>query len=167
MEKHLPAPIRKALKATGWDLPATARALGMSLVMLDDALQQTRFLPRYMRELAKFPKAIPDEYRRMTLAQIEEDIKRRVVLYRSDALTALHALAMMPIDENSMNNQVKLSAAVRLYAETGEKTVGNEIEGTLRVLNEEYHKVAPRIRSIRERTIEFESSDPRVIEGGE
>jgi len=167
MTKHLPAKVQNALKVTAWDLPKAARMLGMSISKLDDALQQTRFLPRYMRELAKFPKAIPDEYRKMTLAQVEEDIARRLVLYRADAMSALHDLAMMPIDENSMNNQVKLQAAVRLYAETGEKTVGNEIEGTLRALNDEYHKVAPRIRSIRERTIEFESSDPRVIEGGE
>ncbi len=95
-------------------------------------------------------------------AQIQQEIDRRVLLYRAAGLDALHELATMPIDENSAQNQVKLAAAARL-AGTSEATGANDgIEETLRELNQSYQQSAPRLRVIRERTT-IETIPERVV----
>lgn len=91
---------------------------------------------------------------------------QRMAAYQIDALDAIHELATMEISNNSAQNQVKLAAA-RLLANIDEQPKAPQdggIEGTLRQLNDAYHKDAPRIRSIRERVVTFESVEPRVIE---
>lgn len=166
-EKRLPAKIREALHTCNWDLPLAARTLEMSLTQLDDALRQSKIIPKalsqWKRDLQRLPR-LSQEYRRISLERIEEDLLRRHALYRSDAVDAIHALAMMPITDASGLMQVKLAAAVTLYKETGDRTVGSEIDATLRALNDAYHQNAPRIKSIRERTIEFET-EPKLIAG--
>jgi hypothetical protein len=96
-------------------------------------------------------------------AKLEDAILQRMRLYQSDALDALHDLAMMPISENSMQNQVKLAAAWKLAgplfapdAPSGR----SDLDKTLREMNELYHKTAPRIKSIREHVVMFEQGQP-------
>ncbi len=90
---------------------------------------------------------------------------QKMLEYRVDALDAIYDLATMPITENSAQNQVKLAAAKLLAAiEDAPKTVENGgINSMLDTLNDAYHKAAPRIRSVRERVVTFET-EPRTIE---
>jgi len=160
-EQALPENIREALDASGWDLTLASRVLNMSVAKLDDALRQVKIIPRALKELKRLPR-LSKEYARLSMEQVEQDILRRNVMYRSDSLDAIHELAMMPLSDQSGLMQVKLAAASRLYQETGDHTVGSEIDVTLRALNDAYHQNAPRIKSIRERTIEFEP-EPKLV----
>jgi len=91
---------------------------------------------------------------------------RKMELYRMDAIDALRDLAMMPISENALLNQVKYMAACRLAGPQQETPLApSEIDTTLRELNNAYHSAAPRIKSVRERVITFEQ-EPALIEGG-
>lgn len=94
---------------------------------------------------------------------------QRMAEYKIDALDAIHDLAMMTInDANSAQNQVKLAAAKVLAFPDGVPgtTQENGIEVMLKSLNDKYHKDAPRIKSVRERVVTFET-EPRVIEAGD
>ena len=135
--------------------------LHVSVAELDDALRTTANLPKILADLKKNPAANP-EYAKLSLEQIESDIRRQSILCRAGALQALYELAMMPINASSGQNQVKLAAASRLYQDTGDQLLGTEVDMTLRALNDAYHQNAPRIKSIRERTIEFES-EPKLV----
>jgi hypothetical protein len=95
------------------------------------------------------------EYERLSQEQVELDIARRLTLYRSDGLDSLHDLATMPITENSAMAQVKLAAAARLAGGVERDQGGSDVAQTLALLNQAYHENAPRIKSVRERVIEF------------
>lgn len=160
----LPTRIKRALKESSGNLVLAAVRLETTVAKLDREIRLSQQLCRFVHEL-KNTAGPYIEYRKMSLSEVEEDIRVRSILYRSQALDALNDLAMMPIGENSALAQVKLLAAQRLYAETGDSKFGNEIDQTLRRLNEDYHLAAPRIKSIRERTVTFESGNrTRVIE---
>jgi hypothetical protein len=111
--------------------------------------------------------ALPERHQDAIEGQLEEAIKHRMIRYQSDALDALHDLAMMPISENSAQNQVKLLAA-KLLAEpllapenTGSKEEMNKV---LRELNEEFQRNTPRLKLIRERIVEFQQEPPASVE---
>jgi hypothetical protein len=94
--------------------------------------------------------------------RLEELVQDRMARYQRDALDALYDLAMMPISENSMQNQVKLTAAAKLAGTllTPDNSGRDHELGKLLVeLNESYQANAPRIRAIRERIVTFEQ-DP-------
>jgi hypothetical protein len=146
--------IKDALIAGRGDLWTASQMLGITALKLDRAIRLSEDLQNVFLSL-KQVRALPD-YDRLSLQQIEAEVASRMVLYRSDALDALHALATMPIDENSAQNQVKLLAASRLSGPM-EGQAGSELDQTLRLLNEEYQQKAPRIKSIRERIVEFET----------
>jgi hypothetical protein len=119
--------------------------LGVTAIHLDRAIRVSETLQSTVQSIKALPKGVSD-------AQIQQEIDRRILIYRAAGLDALHDLATMPIDENSAQNQVKLAAAARL-AGTSESTGGNDgIEETLRELNQSYQQSAPRLRVIRERT---------------
>jgi len=69
----------------------------------------------------------------------------------------------MPVGENSAMAQVKLAAAARLAGGVERDQGGSDVAQTLAALNEAYHRDAPRIKSVRERVIEFHS--PAATEG--
>lgn len=93
---------------------------------------------------------------------------KRVELYSSDALDALHDLAMMPITPNPLLNQIKYMAASRLAGPQQEAQAPlSEVDGTLRQLNDAFHKAAPRIKTVRERVITFENERPQITVNGE
>lgn len=88
-----------------------------------------------------------------------ERAAKLMAAYKLDALDALHELATMDISDNSAQNMVKFTAA-KLLAQLNELPKAPEeggIAGTLKALNEKFHKDAPRIRSIRRETVEFEN----------
>jgi len=164
MPNDLPVPltepaIEKALIEARGDLFLASQLLGhVTVTRLDRAIRlsgrlQTAFLA--IEEACQDP-----EYARRTAEQVEQDVARRLALYRSDGLDALHEIATMPLSENSAQNQVKLAAAARLAggSESGPQDSG--IESTLAALNQAYHQAAPRIKSVRERIITFDTPEP-------
>ena len=106
------------------------------------------------------PTVSPSAIQNSVDGHLEEAVSRRMIHYQSDALDALHALAMMPISENSMQNQVKLAAAsklaVALLAPNPTGGADADLQVFLRDLDKQYRATAPRIKSIRERIIAFE-----------
>lgn len=159
----LPATIRKAIEESDGDLVLASSKLGVAVSRLDRVIRLAPKLLKFAGELKRVDgyKA----YARTSIERVEEDITRRSVLYRSEALDAIRAIAMMPISENSAQNQVKLAAAVRLYGETREAAAGDEIQHVLRVINEDYRTSAPRLKSVRETIREVTFEDRPAIEG--
>lgn len=100
-------------------------------------------------------------------SKFKELLAKRKELYKCDALDALHDIAMMPITTNALMNQVKFLAAQLLAGPLNEPGMSMPAEGasTLRQLNDEFAKSAQRIRSVRERVIEFEQP-MQLINGG-
>ena len=99
-------------------------------------------------------------------SKFKELLARRKELYKCDALDALHDIAMMPITTNALMNQVKFLAAQLLAGPLNDQTgmmLPVEADRTLRQLNDEFAKSAQRIRSVRERVIEFEPHEPKAI----
>lgn len=90
----------------------------------------------------------------------------RMMLYRQDALDALRDLAMMPISENSMQNNVKYLAASKLLGnQTNDVSiapVGNGVRSSLEELNLAYQEQSKRITQVRERVITFED-DVKIV----
>lgn len=157
----LPKTIRGAMKATGGNVALAAELLSTSVSRLDTAI-------RFHKLYQEFKQYEPEKrYLTMAAKQVAEEMEVKRVLFRYEALQSLHQLATMPLSDNSAQLQVKLLAATRLYSETGDASIGSEVDQTLRRLNEDYHQAAPRIKSIRERIVEFEdqpTAAPRVID---
>lgn len=97
---------------------------------------------------------------------VQERIFRRIIIYQEDALHAMHSLAMMPISDNPLQNQVKLRAAHMLVGGLLEKAGGErspQINTVLQQLDDLYHSTAPRIKAMRERVVYFQNGQD-VIE---
>ena len=152
-------PIKEALEKANGDMHLAAHELGCRVGELDRVIRMSKTLPKFFRSLKRVN---DDKYMSASLTAIENEIVRKTAIYRSEAQDEIYKLATMPVSENSAQNQVKLLAAVKLY-ETGQTSMGREIDGVLAALNDSYHQNAPRIRSVRERIVEFEN-DPKVIE---
>jgi hypothetical protein len=151
--------IKFALIEARGDLFIASQMLGVTALRLHRDVQLSLVLQATLDECSKFAK------RDVSKDQLQRAVETRLAVYRVVGLDALHDLATMPIDSNSAQNQVKLAAASRLAGEVGTGSTGNEIAETLRALNDEYHKHAPRIRVTRERmTVEtLPPSDEKVI----
>lgn len=95
-------------------------------------------------------------------------IETRMEFYKCAALDALYDLAMMPMPDNSAMAQVKFMAASRLAGPiegVAQQGAGPTFDSVLKDLNDRFHLNAPKIRSIRERTVNFDDgSQTRVIE---
>jgi hypothetical protein len=155
--------IEQALKDSHGDLFIAASALGhVSTYTLDRMIRSSAHLQNVFTAIREVKAS--EVYDRMSREQVEQSVVRRLTLYRSDALTAIHDLAMMEVSPNPMQNQVKLAAAQRL-AGSPEVASGSDFAQTLAALNEDYHRHAPRIKSVRERVIEFEQPEHPPIEG--
>jgi len=153
--------LRKALRKANQNPVVAARILRMSVSDLNREIEMSGQMGKYLKEIRQFERKIREEYRTMSLREVEEDLKCRAALYRSEALDALYDLAKMEVNAktNSALAQVKLMAAQRLYQETSDAGAGpGEIESTLRILNERFQEAAPRIKQIRERIIQFENN---------
>jgi hypothetical protein len=156
------ASIERALLEAQGDIFVASQLLGhVTVLKLHRSIRASERLQNVFLNI-KEVKALP-EFDRISQEQLEQEIARRMTLYRSDALDSLHDLATMPITENSAMAQVKLSAAARLAGGVAEKESATDMEQTLRALNESFHANAPRIKLTRE-TIEIAASPP-AIEG--
>lgn len=98
-------------------------------------------------------------------ANFMKALNDRMFLYRYDALEALRDLAMMPISDNSMQNNVKYLAASRLLGPPQESATPQvSDDGLLKALNESYQKHSTRIKEVRERIITMESVPAITVE---
>lgn len=160
----LPRIVKKALREFDGDIPLTASRLNVSISSLDRTIRLSKEVHRFVMQMKRT--RVDRSWDGLSLKDIEEDVLRKAALYRSEAQDEIYRLATMPISDNSAQLQVKLSAAVFLFGKTGESTMGSEIDGVLQRLDQMYKENAPRIRSVRERVIEFEErpAEPRVIE---
>jgi hypothetical protein len=144
-----------AVKAARGSMPLAASKLDVSIVKLDRAL----LLSREAKSIVSFIKRKKNkggwqhEWYDVSLEQVEEDVRRKAALYRSEALDVLLQIAMQPLSENIYANQVKMQAAMKLVDLPGVKVdpkTGDEIAVTLKLLNDDFQKNQPRLRLIRE-----------------
>jgi hypothetical protein len=155
------ANIEKALIDAQGDLFVAAQLLGhVTMLKVDRAIRASDRLQAVFLTI-KEVKQLP-EYDKASQERLEQEIARRMTFYRADGLEALHELATMPVGENSAMAQVKLAAAARLSG-TMDRETSSELEDTLRALNDEYHRNAPRIKVTRQTIIEM-GPDERVID---
>lgn len=106
----------------------------------------------------------PDRHKGRSVAKLQKMMITNMTKYKVDALDALHELAMMDESKWEKNSQlahVKMLAARMLAFPDNDQAPQTNFGDTLRQLNDEYHKVAPRIKSVRERVITFE--DEKLI----
>lgn len=153
---------RECLLAARGDLYIASQMLGMTALRLDRAIRASESLRTFWLALEQVKGA--DAYDRLSQEQLEHQVNTALTFYRADALAALHDLATMSHDGNAGLAQVKLLAAQRLAGSAGELGAGSDLEQTLRHLNSEYEKTAPRIREIRQTVVTLET-EPRVVSG--
>lgn len=149
--------IKTALIEARGDIFVAAQLLSVTAIRVKRAIDVSPLLQISLEQLAKL-RASP-EAEKLSTERIEEAVRSRLALYRVAGLDALHDLATMPIDENSAQNQVKLAAAARLAGSSDAGPGGGDIADTLRALNDQYQKDAPRIRLVRE-TLTIEHRPP-------
>lgn len=110
------------------------------------------------------PTALHPLIRSVTNAQLEERIAHRMLLYKCDALDAVWHLATMKIHgKTPAYLQIKYAAAKLLLGP--EQEAARPMDDTndmLKRLNDAYHQKAPRIKSVRERVVTFES-EPEAL----
>lgn len=148
---------KRALIEARGDLFVASQLLGVTAIRLNRALQVSPVLKATVDTIEEAGNGVSDQA--LSLA-----IETRISLYRVVGLDALHDLAVMPIDENSAQNQVKLAAAARLAGGLEGGGAGGEMGEALRELRDLYQKNAPRLRVIRERTtVELSPQDERVV----
>jgi hypothetical protein len=149
--------IKTALIEARGDIFIASQMLGITALRMTRAIQVSPILQATME-------AIP-ENSEAPLDSIRKAVEQRLVIYRVVGLDALADLATMPINSNSAQNQVKLAAASRLAGSAESGLSGSEVDQTLRLLNDEYQKHAPRIKVTRERmTVEMMPSEPPAID---
>lgn len=155
------ANIEKALIDAQGDLFVAAQLLGhVTMLKVDRAVRASDRLQAVFLAI----KDVKREYDRISQERLEQEIARRMTFYRADGLEALHQLATMSIGENSAMAQVKLAAAARLSGAMDRES-SSELEETLRDLNDQYHRNAPRIKVTRQTIVEMSPPDERVIDG--
>ena len=147
--------IEAALIEARGDIFVASQLLGMGVTALrvDRAIRVSAALQAVVAGIQDVKGT--ERYLEATALDFHRAIERRMSLYRIAGLDALHELASMPLDANSAQNQVKLAAAARLAGPAAESGEGGEMVETLRLLNEQYHESAPRIRVMRQTLIEI------------
>lgn len=159
------ANIEKALLDARGDIFLAAQLMGhVTALKLDRDIRASERLRAVYLTIEQV-KADPD-YDRLSQERLEAEISRRMTMYRSDALDAMHALAVMPVGDNSAMMQVKLSAATKLSGGVEHAEANDDMGSVMRELNERYHKEAPRLKVTRERmTVEVLGGAEMPIEG--
>lgn len=155
--------IEAALMQAQGDLNVASQLMGhVTVAHLDRAIRRSDRLQNVFLTI-KQVKSLP-EYDRLSAEQLELEIQRRLVIYRSDAIESIHKMATMDFKDNSAMAQVALSAAARLAGTVGGVDTHSDVDQTLRELNERFHTEAPRIKLTRERTtIEFAPRDGGLV----
>lgn len=151
-----------ALVEARGDIFIAAQLLKITAVRLDRAIRVSAALQGVVSGIQDVKETAA--YEAATTRDFERAIARRTSLYRVAGMDALYELASMPIDANSAQNQVKLAAAARLAGPTEGSGAGGELAETLRALNDEYQRTAPKIRVTRTTTIEIGRPE-NVVEG--
>lgn len=152
--------IKAALLEARGDVFIASQLLGVTALRVNRAITVSPLLQATIDSIRTVGKGVsPDDLNRA--------IESRLAFYRVVGLDELHALATMPIDANSAQNQVKLAAAARLAGPADGFGVSGEAAETLRALNDLYQQNAPRLRVIREKmTVEVLPAERVVSEQG-
>lgn len=154
------AAIKEALIEARGDIFVASQLLRITAVRLNRSIQCSATLQNVLEAIPRLSAGVSPE-------QIHAAIEQRMSLYRAAGLDALHDLAVMPIDENSAQNQVKLAAAARLAGTVEVAGGSGEFESVLRELNLAYQAESPRLRIVREKlTIEQIPPERIVNDGG-
>jgi len=168
MTDAVPAPafneesIKDALLNAKGDLFIAAQLMGHVTVMaLNRAIRASESLQRFWLTFQEV-KSLP-EYDRASTEMLEAEITRRLTFYRADALESLHEMATMNA-KDAGEYQVKLAAASRLAGGPVAQEKQSEFAETLRALNDQYHREAPRIKMVRTTVIEV-GPEEKMIEG--
>jgi hypothetical protein len=82
--------------------------------------------------------------------EFEDLASKKMKLFRYDAYDAAYDIAMMPLTDSVAMNNLKLSACRFLIGGQAEEQAENPIQETMRQLQENYRKTAPRIKGVRE-----------------
>ncbi len=154
--------IKTALIEARGDIFVASQMLGVTALRIHRAIRVSGQLQTVATEISE-RKADPS-FEKLSTEALESSVRERQSLYRDVGLDAQHDLATMPIDDNSAQNQVKLSAAARLAGSSDAGTGGNEIADTLRALNEAYQSNAPRIRIVRQTLSVEVASGERAVD---
>lgn len=138
--------MKAALIEARGDIFVASQMLGVTALRLNRAIQVSATLQATVDTLAQNQKEV-------STSSIDRAIAERLAIYRVAGLDSLYELAMMPIDENSAQNQVRLAAAARLAGSPEASGGGGDLAEALRDLNQLYQTNAPRLRVIRERLV--------------
>lgn len=162
--------IKCAIVQARGDLVTAAKLIpGMSALHLQTLVYRRPLLQRFHKKTLNGDH-IDSEYHALAMADLHHNVETRLGVYRVEALDAVHELAMMPLSDNPLHNQVKLSAAAKLLGDT-EPGRGSRDDGDIgdirRALNDEYQRSATRVKITRKTTVEV-SQEPapagRILE---
>lgn len=159
--------VGKALRDSRGDIVLASRQMNMSVAKFAEAIKMSRQFRKLARELKRHQENAHGQHvLRGTIEQIEEDVRRKAILYKHEAMDVLLEIASQPLTENGYNNQIKLHAAMKLVDLPGVKIethLSDHLAETLKILNDDFNRNAPRLRVIREtvrETVEV-ASEPR------
>ena len=155
--------IEAALIEARGDIFVASQLLGMGVtaLRLDRAIRVSARLQAVVAGIQDVKGT--ESYLEATALDFHRAIERRLALGRIVGMDSLIELASMPLDQNSAQNQVKLAAAARLAGPTTELGEGGEMVETLRLLNEQYHESAPKIRVLRQTLVEITPQPERDV----
>jgi hypothetical protein len=160
----------EAVRNAKGNVSVAAAMLNVSVERLDRALFLTAETKRIAREMRRWQRKTRPAFALGTIEQVEADIQRKAILYKHEAMDVLIEIARQPLNENAYHNQIKLQAAMKLVDLPGLKLdsrASEEVAATLKLLDEEFRKNAPRLRVIREtvREMTFEPERGSTVEG--
>lgn len=161
-----------ALMTARGDLFLAASYLGCTGRELDSYIRASDELQGYVAAITTVKQ--DSDYKRMSVAQFEEQLENLTRGYRLEGLDVIHEIATMPLTtpptQDAFGNitpagtisaamvDVKLKAAIQLRGAAGSADAGSaEHNLILQELNQAYQQAAPRIKSIRAVQIEYET----------
>lgn len=147
----LPRLVKNAMRDYGGNIVLASNQLGVSVSKLERAIALSREIRRFVVAI----KQTDRKYKPMPLHDVEADLERKIILYKSEALDEIHAIATIPINDNSAMMQVKLLAACKLYGDSHGTMMGDTINETLKALNNQFQGTRTKISAVRE-TLVFE-----------
>src|SRR5208282_602392 len=105
--------ILNALREAKGNVPLAASMLDISVAKFDRALYLAKETKKIAREIRRWRRQANNMHFLVgSMEQIEEDIQRKAILYKHEAMDVLMAIAMQPLNENNpYHNQIKLQAA--------------------------------------------------------
>lgn len=139
-----------------------AECIDCEAIVKDRRKDNSTFVEKSLQVPANMLPTIP----RLPEERLNLAIEMRMEFYKCAALDALYDLATMPMPDNSAMAQVKFMAASRLAGPVDgvpDRGTGPTFDSVLSDLNKRFHDNAPKIRSIRERTVTFDGGEQQKV----